>query len=373
MGTGRPGRSCVAGVALVALAVAPGAAAAAEPLPAAAVERFAALALACVQQEYPNKIAHVLGSDADVQPPRGLTPAFYGCYDWHSAVHGHWLLARLARLYPDAPFVPRARAALAANLTPERIAAEVRYLEGPGRVSFERPYGLAWLLQLHAELTEWDDPQARAWAAALTPLARLGAARLTEWLPKLTRPIRVGEHDQTALALALALDWARSVGDTTRAAVFSTTVRRFYLADHACPLDYEPSGQDFLSPCLAEADVVGRVLPATAFARWLDDFLPRLPRDGGGDWLEPGVVTDASDPKLGHLDGLNLSRAWMLEGIAARLPGDDPRRPALLAAARRHREAALPRVTGEHYEGGHWLGSFATYLVTGRGLPRRAR
>jgi hypothetical protein len=341
-------------------------------LPASAVERFADLALACVHQEYPNKLAHALASDADVLPPRTLTPAFYGCYDWHSAVHGHWLLARLARTYPDAAFAPRARAALATSLTPERIAGEVRYLEGPGRVSFERPYGLAWLLQLHAELTEWDDPQARAWAAAVAPLARLCAERLTGWLPKLSAPIRIGEHNQTAFALGLALDWARAVGDSASGAVFAAAVKRFYLGDRHCPLDYEPSGEDFLSPCLAEADVVGRVLPPGEFARWLDAFLPQLPRDGRADWLEPGVVTDPADPKLGHLDGLNISRAWMAEGIAARLPAGDARRTALLALARRHREASLPRVTGEHYEGGHWLGSFATYLVTGRGLPAGA-
>jgi hypothetical protein len=344
---------------------------AASDLPVAAVERFAALALACIPQEYPNKIAHVLATDADVRPPRQLTPAFYGCYDWHSSVHGHWLLARLARLYPGAPFAAEARAALAKSLTSERLAAEVLYIEAKGRVSFERPYGLAWLLQLHAELSEWDDPQARAWKAALDPLARACAARLADWLPKLTRPIRVGEHDQTAFALGLAIDWARTVGDTASESVFVAAVRRFYLEDRSCPASYEPSGHDFLSPCLAEADVVGRVLPGAEFARWLGDFLPDLPRDGSGSWLEPGLVTDPSDPKLAHLDGLNLSRAWMLEGMAARLPGEDARRPALLAAARLHRDTALPRVTGEHYEGGHWLGSFATYLVTGRGLPRR--
>ncbi len=344
-----------------------------EPLPATAVERFADLALACVQQEYPNKLAHVLASDADALPPRALTPAFYGCYDWHSAVHGHWLLARLARRYPDAPFAAHARAALAENLTPERIAAEVRYLEGPGRISFERPYGLAWLLQLHAELVEWDDPQAREWAATLAPLARLAARRLTDWLPKLSAPIRIGEHNQTAFALGLALDWAHAVGDTASAAVFTATVKRFYLDDRRCPVDYEPSGEDFLSPCLAEADVVGRVLTPGEFARWLDGFLPQLPRDGRSDWLAPGIVTDPTDPKLAHLDGLNLSRAWMAEGIAARLPARDARRPALLAMARRHRESSLPRVTGERYEGGHWLGTFATYLVTGRGLPTSPR
>ena len=346
-----------------------GPARAGERLPAAAVARFADLALACVHQEYPNKIAHVLQGDDDVQPPRALTPAFRGCFDWHSAVHGHWLLVRLARLYPEAPFAPRARAALEKSLTPENVAAEVRYLEGPDRASFERPYGLAWLLQLHAELREWDDPQAREWATALDPLARLCARRLTTWLPKLTRPVRVGEHSQTAFGLGLALDWARTVGDTASAAVFQSAVRRFFLADRACPIDYEPGGEDFLSPCLAEAVAVGRVLPPADFARWLDEFLPDLPRDGRGDWLAPGVVSDPTDGKLIHLYGLNLSRAWMLEGISARLPAGDDRRAALLAAARVHREASLPNVTAEHYGGGHWLGSFATYLVTGRGLP----
>jgi len=369
----RPSGRLAARILLVVLACAPAVAAAREALPAAAVERYAALALACVHQEYPNKLSHALAGDADVLPPRALTPAFCGCYDWHSAVHGHWLLARLARLYPDAAFVPQARAALAADLTPERIAGELRYLDGPGRVSFERPYGLAWLLQLHAELVEWNDPQARQWAAALEPLARVCAGRLTGWLPKLTAPIRIGEHNQTAFALGLALDWARTVNDTASATAFAAAVKRFYLGDRGCPLGYEPSGEDFLSPCLAEADVVGRVLPAEEFARWLDGFLPDVPRDGRGDWLAPGIVTDPTDPKLAHLDGLNLSRAWMAEGIAARLPERDPRRAALLALARRHRQESLPRVTGEHYEGGHWLGSFATYLVTGRGLPAGAR
>jgi hypothetical protein len=367
-------RRVVAAVALcVVLGPVPVTARAAERLPAGAVEHFADLALACVHQEYPNKIAHVMLADSDARAPRALTPAFCGCFDWHSAVHGHWLLVRLARLYPDAAFTSRAREALARSLTPANIAAEVRYLEGPQRSSFERPYGLAWLLQLHAELREWDDPQARAWAATLDPLARQCAGRLTTWLPKLTRPVRVGEHSQTAFALGLALDWARTTGDSASAAVFETAIRRFFLTDRGCPLAYEPSGEDFLSPCLAEADVLRRVLPPVEFARWLDAFLPDLPRDGRGDWLPPGLVTDPTDGKLIHLYGLNLSRAWMMEGIAAGLPARDPRRAGLLAAARLHREASLPQVTGEHYEGGHWLGSFATYLVTERGLPPATR
>lgn len=336
--------------------------------------RFADLALACVAKEYPNKIAHVMAGDGDAKPPRQLTPAFFGCYDWHSAVHGHWLLARLARTYPEAPFAAPARAALAASLTPEKIAAEALYLGGPGRVSFERPYGLAWLLQLGAELRGWDSAQAKAWSAALQPLERAAAQRIADWLPKLSRPIRVGEHDQTAFAFGLILDWARTAGDEKLEALLLARSEAYYLADRTCPLSYEPSGQDFLSPCLGEADLMRRILPPERFAAWLGDFLPQIPRApetaGSPSWLEPAIVTDPTDPKLAHLDGLNLSRAWMLEGIAAGLPPADPRLPALRASALRHRAAGLAAVTGAHYEGGHWLGSFATYLATGRGLGR---
>jgi hypothetical protein len=333
--------------------------------------RFAELALACVHTEYPNKLAHVLQGDADVQPPRRLTPAFYGCFDWHSAVHGHWLLARLARRHPEAPFAARARAALDRSLTVSNIAAEVAYLEGKGRADFERPYGLAWLLQLAAELREWDDPQAREWVATLAPLERACAARLREWLPKLIYPIRAGEHSQTAFAFGLVIDWAKTAGDTEVAGLVRSKGHGFYFGDRDCPLAYEPSGQDFLSPCLAEADLARRFLDPVRFAAWLGAFLPGIPHDGSADWLRPGVVSDPTDGKLVHLDGLNLSRAWMLEGIVAGLPPTDPRVPALRAAADEHRRLGLAAVTGEHYEGGHWLGTFAAYLVTGRGLPVR--
>lgn len=333
----------------------------------ALAERFAHLALACVHKEYPNKISHVLNGDEDVRPPRELTPAFWGCFDWHSSVHGHWLLARVARLVPGTELAAEARQALGQSLTAENLAAEVRYLEGKGRVSFERPYGLAWLLQLAAELREWDAPEARAWSAALEPLEKAATGRLRDWLPKLTRPIRIGEHSQTAFALGLVLDWARSAGDRETEALVVSRSRDFYGADRDCPLSYEPSGEDFLSPCLGEGDLMRRVLEPAEYARWLDGFLPGLPRDGRGDWLEPGVVTDPTDPKLAHLDGLNLSRAWMLEGMASGLPANDPRVAGLEAAARIHRETGLASVTGEHYEGGHWLGTFAVYLVTGRG------
>ena len=339
----------------------------------AAAARFADLALACVHQEYPNKIAHVMQSDADAKPPRELTPAFFGCYDWHSSVHGHWLLARLARLFPGAPFAPRARAALARSLTADNAAVEARYLAGPGRTSFERPYGLAWLLQLSAELREWQDPQAQQWAAVLRPLETAAAARLKEWLPKLSRPIRIGEHDQTAFAFGLVLDWARTAGDQAMIDLITARTAEFYRGDKACPLHYEPNGQDFLSACIAEADLMRRVLAPPEYGEWLRTFLPQIPVGESAAWLEPAVVTDPSDPKLAHLDGLNLSRAWMLDGIVGGLPERDPRRAALRAAADRHREAGLKAVTGEHYEGGHWLGSFAVYLSSGRGLTPGAR
>jgi hypothetical protein len=332
-----------------------------------AAGRFAKLALDCVHQEYPNKIAHVLQGDADVRPPRKLTPAFYGCFDWHSAVHGHWLLTRLARRFPDAEFTPSAVAALERSLTPENISAELAYFQGKDRGSFERPYGLAWLLQLAAELREWQDPRARRWSENLAPLESRASAALEEWLPKLSHPIREGEHHQTAFALGLVLDWAEGSGNRGMRDLVAGRSRAYYLRDRDCPLEYEPSGHDFLSPCLAEADLMRRILAPAEFSAWLGAFLPNLPLDGATDWLLPAVVTDVTDGKLVHLDGLNLSRAWMLRGIASGLPSEDPRIPAIKGAAARHREAGLASVTGEHYEGGHWLASFAVYLESDRG------
>jgi hypothetical protein len=339
-----------------------------------AAERFAKLALACVEKEYPNKISHVLNSDADVAPPRKLTPAFCGCYDWHSSVHGHWLLVRLVRTFPNASFAKPAREALLKSLTAGNLKQEAAYLRGKGRASFERPYGLSWVLQLCAELREWDDSQAREMSANLRPLEEAAVERLKTWLPKLSHPVRIGEHDQTAFGLGLMLDYARTVGDEAFAKLVSDSARKFFLADENCPLAYEPSGEDFLSPCLGEADVMRRVLSQKEFASWLKEFLPQIPATPAQseaptvDWLPVTVSPDPSDPKLAHLDGLNLSRAWMLEGILSALPADDPRRFHLSAAAEAHRRAGLAAVTGEHYEGGHWLGSFAVYLTTQRGI-----
>jgi Protein of unknown function (DUF2891) len=334
----------------------------------AASARFAGLALKCLHDEYPNHISVTADSDADVRPARELTPAFYGCFDWHSDVHGHWLLVRLLRLMPSAPFATRARAELARTFTANHIAGEVKFLQHPGRASFERPYGLAWVLQLAAELREWNDPQAKQWSATLAPLETEAASRIKSWLPKLHYPIRIGEHDQTAFSFGLIWDWAGVAGDTEMRALLKDAAQRFYVKDRNCPLTYEPSGQDFLSPCLSEADFMRRVFAPAAFGAWLSQFLPGIPQGAAGQWLQPGVVTDRADPKLAHIDGLNLSRSWMLEGIAHGLPSGDRRIPSLRAIAAQHRDAALPAVTGEHYEGGHWLGTFAVYLTSGAGL-----
>jgi hypothetical protein len=312
------------------------------PLEAGAAARFAALALKCLHAEYPNHLSHALASDADARPPRELTPAFYGCYDWHSDVHGHWLLVRLVHLFPEAPFAPAARAAVDQSLTAPNIAGELAYLRQEDRASFERPYGLAWLLALCAELRGWDDPQAQRWLANLQPLETEAATRLTVWTGKLHYPIRVGEHDQTAFSFSLVWDWAGVAGDAPMRSVLAYAARRFYMNDRNCPLNYEPSGEDFLSPCLGEADFMRRVLGPEAFGRWLGDFLPDIPTRLNKPWLEPGIA-----------HGLK--------------PGDR-RIKVLLACAQRHRDASLTAVTGEHYVGRHWLGTFAVYLTSGAGL-----
>jgi hypothetical protein len=341
---------------------------AAEKLPLDAATRFADLALTCLHQEYPNHLSHELTSAEDIGAPHQLTPAFYGCEDWHSDVHGHWLLVRLLRLFPDAPFAQKARAEIARSLTDQNIAGEVAYLQHKGRASFERPYGLAWLLKLSAELRSWNDPQARAWAATLQPLETAATERLLAWIPNLHYPIRIGEHTQTAFSFGLMWDWAQVAGDAKMRAALTDAAQRFYANDRNCPIAYEPSGEDFLSPCLAEADFMRRVLDAKAFAAWLRGALPGIGADTAHPWLTPAVVTDRSDPKLAHLDGLNLSRAWMLQGIAQGLPQGDRRTPALLKLADLHAQAALPNVTGEFYEGGHWLGTFAVYLTSRAGI-----
>ena len=332
--------------------------------------RVAGMALACVGREYPNKISHVIEGDADAVPPRKLTPAFFGCYDWHSAVHTHWTLVRLVRLFPEEDFAPPARQALQRSLTPENIAQEVAYMGGAGRQSFERPYGLAWLLQLAQELHECQagPPETISNAALLAehlrPLEEAARLRLLDWLLKLPYPVRSGEHSQTAFSMGMMMDYAHSKREKNFAELLVRRARDFFLADKNCPLDYEPSGEDFLSPGLGEADLMRRAVNAAEFAAWLGMFMPHL-----ADALKPVVSPDPADPKFSHLDGLNLSRAWMLDGMASALSVDDPRFADLLASSSVHAEAGLAALTGEHYVGAHWLGTFAVYLLTKRGIP----
>jgi hypothetical protein len=331
------------------------------------LERMAQIALANLGREYPNHIQHLMDGDQDAAAPRELHPVFSGAYDWHSAVHNYWLLVRLLRLMPEGGFVESARGFVDGRLNAADVAQECRYFDGPHRASWERPYGLAWLLQLTAELKECGTPEARRWYTTLAPLEAVARERFRTWLPKLWYPIRSGEHSQSAFALGLLHDWARVSGDAPMQELVRAKGIEFHRFDVDGPLAYEPSGQDFLSPVLAEADLLRRLMPPPEFATWLGKLLPQLPHSAS-HWLDPAVSRDPTDPKLAHLDGLNLSRAWMLEGIAAGLSADDPRRAALHAAADEHAEAGLAAIREETYEGSHWLPSFAVYLLTGRGL-----
>ncbi len=328
--------------------------------------RFANLAQQCIEREYPHNRLYWLEGLEDLKPPRELTPAFYGCLDWHSAVHAHWLLARLVRYFPDASFQTEARLALARNLMAEKIQGEIAHLQY--QPSFECPYGLVWLLQLAAELHEWNDGQAKEWLAVLEPLEKLVADNLQLWLEKLELPNRTGMHNQTAFALGLALDWARVTENTSFANLVKNKAQEFYLHDQNYPLHFEPLGYDFLSPCLAEADLMRRVLSPTSFTNWFGDFLPQLPVGDDTHWLEPINVSDPKDYSRSHFQGLNLSRAWMLEGIISSLPDGDRRINTLRSAVVLHTQSGLTEVKREHYAGSHWLGTFAVYLLTSRGL-----
>ena len=332
------------------------------------VVRCADLALAAIQRDYPFHLVHIVRDPADVRGPRDLHPAFGSAFDWHSSVHGHWCVARALRCSDDASLARAGLEVLERDLSPGALEREHEYLATPGRESFERPYGLAWLLQLAAELDEWHVPPAARWRAALAPLERLAVERLTAWLPELPGPVRSGEHSQTAFAMGLALDHARRTSDRDAAALLEHEARRFHAADPEAPIGFEPSSHDFLSPLLGEADLMRRVLGGTEFRSWIARFLGAS--TGLERWLEPVVSTDPADGKLSHLDGLNLSRAWMLEGVASALLRGDALGERLRSAAARHRAAGLAAVTGEHYSGSHWLGSFAVYLITRRGIQQ---
>ena len=331
-------------------------------------DRFARLALDCVHREYPNKIGHVLNTAADARTPSSLHPVFYGCFDWHSSVHGHWLLVRLLHLLEDDLMAADLRQeitnALRLSFTTAGVATEVEYFLAENRKSYERPYGVAWFLQLTAELRLWDNSLAREWLETLQPLEAVIVKQLKSWLPNLAYAIRLGTHNQSMFAFGLILDWADVSGDTEMADLITQRSLAFHQNDVDCPLSYEPSGEDFLSPCLMEADLMRRILDADQFKLWLDAFLPTIPTDGRGDWLATGIVNDPTDGKLVHLDGVNLSRAWNLKNIASALPPDDPRRAALLASSEIHAKTGIANVSAENYEGSHWLASFATYLIT---------
>ena len=335
-------------------------------------ERFSALALTCVHQEFPNKISRTTDTAEEIGTPKELFPVFYGCFDWHSAVHGHWLLVRLLRVGPqDAPWRDEAIAKLEQSFTEDNIAGEIANFSRPARGAWERPYGVAWLLQLTSELREWsketNDPRAKIWLARLEPLETDVAQSLKDWLPKLAYPIRLGTHNQSAFAFGLMLDWARAAGDSQMESLIIQRSKAFHMNDVNCPLAYEPSGEDFLSPCLMEADLMRRILSADEFNDWFTKFMPDVPTDGSADWLSPGVVKDITDGKLVHLDGVNSSRAWNLYNVARALPEADPRRASLVAAAKVHADTGVAAVSDEHYAGSHWLASFATYLMTDRG------
>jgi len=321
---------------------------------------FARLALSCVRKEFPNKPDHVMKDAADVRSPRAQHPAFYGCYDWHSCVHGHWLLVRLLKRFPGLPEAGDIRAALNETLTRENIAGEVAYLQGPERKSFERTYGWAWLLKLQAELRSFHDQDAARWYANLKPLAQEIVARYMDFLPKQNYPIRTGVHPNTAFGISFALDYAQAVNEGKLAGLLIQRARDYFLKDRDYPAAWEPSGEDFFSPALMEADLMRRALNKEEFPAWFHQFLPVLPRN----LLAPAVVTDRTDPKLVHLDGLNLSRAWAMRSIAAALPAKDPMRTVLADSAERHARDGLAGVASGHYEGEHWLATFAVYMLS---------
>ncbi len=320
-------------------------------------ERFARIALGHVTREYPHKLDHVLLGAYDAQAPSALHPLFHGSFDWHSCVHGHWLLARLRRLYPDGAAAGDITGLFEQQFTPARIAGELAYLIRPSSAGFERPYGWAWLLALQAELERDPGIEARLWADRLRPLADAFALRLRAHLPRLTYPIRTGTHSNTTFAMTLAADYAQTCGDPGLLDIMRTRALHWFGRD-ADAQAWEPSGDDFLSPTLMQAECLRRLWPGPAFTAWFDRFLPRLAEAQPATLFTPATVSDPTDGKIAHLDGLNLSRAWCLRGLAGALAAEDPRRPVMLDAADRHLDASLTAVAGD-YMGEHWLATFA--------------
>ena len=334
------------------------------------VEQFARLALEGIPREFPNKPSNVMIGPESVRGPREMHPVFFGCFDWHSSVHGHWMLVRLARLYPDAPVVAEIRPLLAKQLTTEKLKKETAYFDEKENRSFERMYGWAWALRLATELHTWDNVDAQRWATNLRPLEARIVDLTKTYLPKLTYPIRTGVHPDTAFALGQILDYARAVGDEQLEKMITEYSREKYLADRNYPSAFEPSGHDFFSQSWNEADLMRRVLSRDEFSVWLEQFLPDLarPNSDAANLLRPAIVSDPSDPKIVHLAGLNLSRAWTQNSVLAALPQSDPRGAALQRSVDAHTHAGLEYVFSGHYEGEHWLATFAVYLLTEVGV-----
>lgn len=315
--------------------------------------RLADLPLGCIDKEYPNKLNQTLSSDDDLLPPRDLHPSFYGCFDWHSSVHGHWSTVMLLKQFPNLDKAEEMKNLLSKRLTDENIGREIEYFLQEQNKTFERTYGWAWLLKLAEELYTWDTDFARELYNNLSPLAELISDMYIEFLPRLYYPIRVGTHANTAFGLSFAYDYAMATANDSLILSIKERARDFYFYDRQCPFSWEPGGNDFLSPCLEEADIMRRVLDAEEYAVWLGNFLPEL--SDPSFTLEPGIVSDRADGQLAHLDGLNFSRAWCLYGIASSVPGYEH----LARIADEHIMHSLPSITDGNYEGGHWLGSFA--------------
>jgi len=319
--------------------------------------QFARLALSHVTREYPNKLDHVVTNRSDLKSPRQLHPVFFGSFDWHSCVHGYWLLATVRRLYPKLKEVAKIEKLFDSQLTAAKIRTEARYLTRPTSRTFERPYGWAWLLMLAAELNRSDTAKARKWTAALSPLATAFANRFIEFLPKATYPTRVGTHFNSAFAVTLALEYSDVASDERLRSALADKAKRWYASDADCQA-WEPGGDDFLSSVLMEAECMRRVLSPADYAEWLDRFLPRLGVREPPTLFVPAIVSDRGDGKIAHLDGLNLSRAWCWRSIAQSWSATDPRRGIAQQAASDHLAASLPHVTGD-YMGEHWLATFA--------------
>ncbi|MDB4671055.1 DUF2891 domain-containing protein [Pirellulaceae bacterium] len=334
------------------------------------ISAFAKLALAGMDQEFPNKPSNVMENADSVLSPKAMHPAFFGCFDWHSSVHGHWMLIRLIKLHPGCSAEKQIREQLNQHLTAEKIHKENEYFQAKYNKSFERMYGWAWYLRMVAELETWDDPQGKKWRENLRPLEKTIVSRTMDYLPKLSYPIRTGVHPDSGFALGQILDYARIAANKELESLIVARSGDFYQKDTDYPTKYEPSGQDFFSSGLNEADLMRRVLSPADFSNWLDRFFPELRKGKIGNLLTPVEVSDVTDGHIVHLAGLDLSRGWTLNGIASALPKEDPRRPILHRAAMDHAAMGYKYVFSGHYEGEHWLATFAIYLHTGVGIAR---